>query len=381
MKTFIYQFLLLLFLFSCDDSDGDKYYLNRTSECVSFDLDASTNPFIPTLSLFHDENNEYLTIENRGNNQILFYDFNAKKLSFKINVKIEGDNGVGQFLGYYIHNMDSIFLTVSTPEFPVINKNAKEITKLQYNQSSLGLKLYQNYSITSIVYHPLEIIDNRLYAVVGANRHAEREPVSITVDLLTGAVDELDFHYPSFPNMDNAQKRSSSEEGFSRCFDGEQFIYSFHYDEYIYVASIDHKNVKKVRIKSKYIDRVVIPDDYNYSMDLRQSLRMQCESPNYGNLIYDKYRNVYYRIAYLATTIEKDVDAIPLFQFGRKNFSIIILDHDFNIIGETMFPDYTYNSYLMFVHEDGLYMSNSHCMNPSYSDDILSFERFDLVKK
>ncbi|MDR2917537.1 MAG: DUF4221 domain-containing protein, partial [Tannerella sp.] len=292
MKTYVYQLLLFLFLFSCDDSSGDKSYLNRSSECISFDLDARTNPFTPTPSLFSDNNKEYLTIENRDNNQILFYDFDSRKLSFKIDAKIEGENGVGQFLGYYIHNMDSIFLTVRTQEFAIINRNAEEIAKIQYDHSSLGLKLYNKYSMTSIVNHPLEIINNKLYAVIGAYRQAERQPVSISVDLLTRTVDELDFHYPSFPNMNNMQKRASSEEGFSRCFDGERFIYSFHYDEYIYVSSIDHKTVKKIRVKSGYIDRVVIPDDYNYSMDLRQGLRMLCENPNYGNLIYDKYRNV-----------------------------------------------------------------------------------------
>lgn len=67
-------------------------------------------------------------------------------------------------------------------------------------------------------------------------------------------------------------------------------------------------------------------------------------------------------------------------QYGRKNFSIIILDRDFNIIGETLFPDYTYNSTLMFIREDGLYISDSHYLNPDFSDDILSFQRFDLVK-
>jgi hypothetical protein len=34
----------------------------------------------------------------------------------------------------------------------------------------------------------------------------------------------------------------------------------------------------------------------------------------------------------------------------------------------------------MFVREDGLYISSSHFLNPNFSDDILSFQRFDLVR-
>ena len=30
--------------------------------------------------------------------------------------------------------------------------------------------------------------------------------------------------------------------------------------------------------------------------------------------------------------------------------------------------------------KDGIYISNSHYMNPNFSDDLLSFIRFDLIK-
>lgn len=51
------------------------------------------------------------------------------------------------------------------------------------------------------------------------------------------------------------------------------------------------------------------------------------------------------------------------------------------VIGETLFPENTYNSQLMFIRHDGLYISDSHPLNPEYSDDVLSFRRFDLTKK
>ena len=83
-------------------------------------------------------------------------------------------------------------------------------------------------------------------------------------------------------------------------------------------------------------------------------------------------------MAYPSTKIEKGIRPIELFLYGRKNFSIIILDKDFKKIGETMFPDYTYNSNIMFIHEDGLYISDSHYLNPEFSDDELSFRLFKL---
>jgi len=104
----------------------------------------------------------------------------------------------------------------------------------------------------------------------------------------------------------------------------------------------------KIIAKSKYIDKVKYIDDYG-----RTSIEQGCEIPNYGNLIYDKYRNVYYRIAYPETTLEKGIKGYELREYGRKNFSIIILDKKFNVIGETLFPDYTYNSRLILSGKMG----------------------------
>lgn len=65
---------------------------------------------------------------------------------------------------------------------------------------------------------------------------------------------------------------------------------------------------------------------------------------------------------------------------GRKKFSVIILDNKFNIIGETLFPENIYNSYIFFVHKDGLYISSDYQINYNQSEDTLNFELFNLVK-
>jgi hypothetical protein len=66
---------------------------------------------------------------------------------------------------------------------------------------------------------------------------------------------------------------------------------------------------------------------------------------------------------------------------GRKRFSIIILDKDFNIIGETLFSDYKYCSGSMFVDEDGLYIRSNHFKSPDFDEDKLMFTCLELKKK
>ena len=328
------------------------------------------------MFVYNDNEFEYLTFQNPSKNEILFYDLETCNLKFKICPEIEGPNGVAFILGYYIHNLDSIFLTArSFEEISLIDCNAKVIDKYEYKYTLDSTELKRFYSTTSI-YTPIAILNNKAYIVPGCNRWQEVNPVSAYIDLSTKHVISLPFNYPSFPNTENKNKRAGIEEHMSRCFDGKNFIYSFYFDENIYVASIDHKNLKKIKVKSKYIKEVEYIDDFG-----KTTIERSCELSNYGNMIYDKYRKLYYRIAYPKTTIEKNVKGYELREYGRKYFTIIILDDKFNIIGETKFPDYTYNPRLIFVRKDGIYICNSHYLNPNYSDDILGFTKFELTKE
>jgi hypothetical protein len=341
----------------------------KSEKQLSFPLDRNTKSDIIALFPYKDNNGkEYLTFQNPDQNDLLFYDISAEKLEFKIRPHVEGNNGVGFFLGYYVHNLDSIFLTnQALEEIALIDRNAIVKDKIQYEKADGEITLRNFYAVSSL-YRPVTVIDNKMYIMSEPDRRAAKQPVSAVIDMDSKRVHALPFSYPSFPGAENKAKRSGIEANVSRCFNGKQFVYSFHFDENIHVASIDHESIKQLNIKSKYIDKVKMLDDYG-----NLSFEDECENPNYGNMFYDPYRMVYYRIAYPETKIEKGVRGLELLRYGRKNFSIIILDKDFHIIGETMFPDYTYNSKLLFIREDGLYISDSHSMNPDYSDDILSF--------
>lgn len=372
---YIITFLYILILTSCQKSDiHSSYSLYNTNDSIGFILDNDTKSSIMTMFPYIDKDGtEYLTFQNPNKNDILFYDLSSKTLKFKISPEINGPDGVGFFFGYYIHNLDSIFLTArSTENIPLINSKANVIDKYNYKQTADSINLSRFYSTTAI-YTPIIFLDHKIYIVPGCNRWQNINPVSAYIDLKDKNVYHLPFKYPTFPNAINKNKRAGIEEHMSRCFDGNRFIYSFYFDEYIYVASINHKEIKRIKAGSRYIKNIEYIDDFG-----RTSIEKSCELANYGNLIYDKYRNVYYRIAYPKTEIEKDIKGYELREYGRKNFTIIILDKDLNIIGETKFPDYTYNSQLIFIREDGIYISDSHYLNPNFNDDILSFKRFDL---
>ena len=59
----------------------------------------------------------------------------------------------------------------------------------------------------------------------------------------------------------------------------------------------------------------------------------------------------------------------------------MILDKDFQVIGETLFPENTYIPVMFFVLEDGLYISDNNFQNPEFNENVLSFRRMELTEQ
>lgn len=372
----IISWIIISILLSCNSNTSkEKVYLEKTDQQLSFSLDSETKSSILALFPYNDKNGrEYLTFQNERKNEILVYDINSKELLFKIKPDEEGANGVGRFLGYYISDLDNIYLTPrNRAKIAHIDKKSELKEWIRYDMTSDSLPL-GNFNSISTSYRPIIIIDSNMYIISKCNRLALTNPVTAIINLKTNEIKALPFEYPLFPVSDDKSKPYSIEMDFSRYYDGKQFVYSFHYDEYIYIASVNHENITKIPVKSKYISKI----KFTEKMSSGNPMKNACENPKYGNLLYDKYRKVYYRIAYPENELSNNENFKDIYTYGRKTFSIIILDDKFNIIGETLFPDFIYSPTLIFIREDGLYISNSHYKNPNFDEDRLEFTKFKL---
>ncbi len=352
--------------------------LIKTDSIKKFFLDEETKYNLNYLYFFEDKSIEYLAFLNYSLNQILFYDFKTCELELKISLEKEGPKGIGVASGLYIKDFDNIY--ISSYVFPGLIKIDKEgniIQKIAYGKTPDGYQILPSYAPSS--YPSLEpvILDNTMFIsqkFAAQFNEAEKTPLTVSVDTISGSCMSYPLYFNIFKQNDNPHKITSTL--YSRIYNDNSFIYSPFTDDFIYIASIDHSKIKKIKVKSKYIEDSSIEQTRNPQKGAKENL----ELPRYGNLIYDKYRNVYYRFAYHKTVLEDDINWVGRAVYGRKKFSVIILDDNFQVIGETLFPEGIYNSYVSFVHEDGLYISKDYQMNFEQSEDFATFELFRLKK-
>ena len=104
-----------------------------------------------------------------------------------------------------------------------------------------------------------------------------------------------------------------------------------------------------------------------------KNIQIQGKLPHYSHLMYDKYRKVFYRFALMP-----DDNIKPFSNNPHQSFSIIILNKDYEIIGETKFPGNTYAHHLCFVGKKGLYISENNENNPQFDENKLVFRCFTL---
>lgn len=159
----------------------------------------------------------------------------------------------------------------------------------------------------------------------------------------------------------------------SVCVDNN-IVYSFALEDNLYKQNLHTGKIDQYMAKSRFISEIEL---VKLSLNSEETAKKNCEMASYGNILYDKFRKVYYRFVFPKTSLGKEDNYIEILQSGRKEFSIMILDQDFNLLGEVLFPPFTYLPQICFINKDGLYISVNHFKRKDYSDDIL---RFQLIK-
>lgn len=384
MIKYLLSFSLAVWMYSCTSTvHSDKYSLETTDELISFPVMEEVRVPQHSVSLFKEGGADYLSFQNMPKSEILIYSVESRNLVKRLCLNTEGNNAVpGGFGGYYIADMNHIYIPsmyVSTIFVADTTGNVKQ--KIDYAKTTDGRQL--------IPFMPSDksqmlFIGNDLYIPQTMNlrlgdKAVENSPLKVKLDTVAKTAEALPMRFPPLITYKDFGTVGAFGAEYSCCYDGKRFIYSFNADEDLYVTSYAHANVEKKKAKSSYIDEVTV--FRSTDGDFQGMVKAQCEHAAYGKIVYDKYRNVYYRFAYPpCDASDYSGDYVELLRSGRKSFSILILDSRLNIVGETSFPAYTYNSNLSFIAEDGLYISLNHIKNPDYSDDMLRFRKLNLMK-
>lgn len=368
---------LLCFVTCCTEKQsnsnapGKKFELKKNA-VKEFRLDSVTSFRTNYLDLFEKNGESYLVFENRNKPSIQFYEFENGALAFEINLETDGPNGVGKMRGFYVKSVDSIYV-LSPFHYAVylIDRQGKIIDKYSWLRSEDPVKSSSLAGIYTT--SPGLVLANKLHMFAvpetGYTKKVtfESGKVDLALDLNAKSI-ELGYQYPEsyrknmFGNLFLKIDRALTNR--------ETIIYSFGADNYLYETNYSDKNIPHFAGSTYFKETMPLED-------LSQADDHQIMTGYFAGIKYDKYRNLYYRLA---------VHPIELLNadnqrnhFEDKRISVIILDGEFNVVGETILPDKLHLYTTWFVGEKGLYISNHNKNNDEVNENSLSFTIYEPV--
>lgn len=380
MKLYL-LFIPAVILFTCTynnsknlDSEVTNTKTLKGKEIIQLPSDSITLPISNCIKYFQQEGSNYLAYLSE--NSINIYDLSNETLDVKIHLDKEGPDGVGIIKGFQIVSEDLILVFPYEPVFYLINFSGKVKQSINYSKDTLGT--YYGFATTGTKFnsHPF-IRNNNIYLPIQPqglwSQMSERElfdqPKYLIVDTANNQIYRSKLSYPNDYFEDGRKDMVHSV-----IYDNERVVLSMVGSPYIYISddliSYTSKVFAGTKIETKKIEPLITNDITGY-------IKHAITNTSYLSIIYDPYRNVYYRLAALAYDLTAQENTNFLLKYPPRQ-AIIILNKDFQRIGEVLLEKERYVFNNSFVGQDGFYISTNHPNNPEFDQDFISFQRFEL---
>ncbi len=345
-----------------------KYELT-ISNSLDFELNNSKTAYTRGVQVYPTDDPKYLLFFHSTGNYISIYDLKTEELANEIHFEFEGPKRVPRSINYaYTHNFDSIFLFDPLPQQIYLVDSAGN----NIDQFDLQLEDMMHYTYPDGI-HPALFKKGKLFLPTYPS------PMENATSSDYGMI-EFDIDRKAFGTQYNLSekydegfwdKHSYRKTVFTYNEDTDAIIMSFPNDEYIYVTDAQGNKIKHFAGSSEM--KTLKPLANELYSDDGKTFRMQAEQGFYSGLKYDRWRKVYYRFAY--NPIGKFADRTTL----GKNASIIIINNEFEVIGESPINAKKYSFGINFINEDGLYFFNNYQYEKE-DDSQFSFDLFKLKK-
>jgi len=377
----IWLFLVMIFA-SCNGSNDlyeeevERYKVGE-SKLI---LDDSTSIDFIKVDYVFENGREYLLHHNEFKKSIQVFDLESGEVDQEISYPFKPPFGIQVTQDFTAISLDSIFIfmPLSIRGSILINRKGEILDRyMPRKEESLEKSLINHVSFgafpTLLDGENLRFIQLPLFEISNpANINGEYRFERLYNIRTNEITDSPESAFPTFyhnkiwPGPDIQMSRVMDKKG--------RIINSWKYSDSLVVST--NGELRSVIAKSDYKNQQVSPFSMN---PVREEITQKIiEETKYYGIYYDEIRDLYYRTVQHPGIYEKNKEFQEM--DGLRNFSIIVLDKDFNKLKEVAFPGGIYNIYRVFVGNRGFYLPKNNVMNAKLVEDTLSIDIFDFTK-
>jgi hypothetical protein len=374
-------YIFLLAGFACNSKSYKENTIIQLKSIgeASLMIDETTPDFSMGLQ-YVEAGQEMVFNINWTTNSLQMYDLENGELIKNIQFEKEGDQGVGELMAFHVHTMDSIFLfPFGTSYCSLADTSGKVKKRFRYEapeNHTPGFVHNISYISPPIVQGSKVILKTRPAIVSNYNEMTNemlaKSHLTFKLDLESLKTTLLSQFYPV-----EYLEKGSRRFDFSMVEGDGKVVYSFFGDHNLYWSENFEGPLKSIDGRSSYLNEAL--PLFPKGGPVLESQKYSFASSRYENLLYDRYREVYYRFAFpdLEVDTEEEVRAL------RNNpgpFVVMVFDKNLKLLGETYFEGGMYLPMNAFVGKKGLYLSTNNPDNPENQEDKMGFEIFELKK-
>lgn len=333
------------------------------------------NPDISRVQYFESDSGEFLVIQNKTNFELGFFSLDDEKLKKTIPLSKEGPNGIGITNGFQVINKDSILIASIPPRIHILNFLGEKINSIKITDPDNKANYLSSNNET-----PLIFSEKKIY---GAQPFFQ--------DIYTAKISELANSKPFFKTILNKDSTRTDWLNIHRPEDewvfgkksldlswaefGDTILVSPQLDHQVWaISKSSEKILVTKKIKANNINGFRIID----SSPIGDSeLIKDLENGRYEILLFDTYRNVFYRFFYPGINIDSFNLTPRQLLANHAKVGIIIFNKELDIIGEHIFENNFVQPWNYFVGKKGLYVSIN---NPNRDDFDENFLRYDIIR-
>lgn len=387
LKLVILSFMFFLLLCACNHRSNDQteIKIKEVSE-YEISLDRFTSPVEEYIQYVPNwKGIEVIAMHVRRKNQIKLYSLNEGYLVDSIKYETQGPSAIKIVYDFHIFNEDSIVLNHRYQYTMSLMDQDLNILK-QFNFLPEGVELDPKTQMPTsgdtylVVFDHKKLIKklgSKLIITTSPDRNQfdpyyyDADNLLISLDMETMEVKGL----MGFPEKMKGKTWGYAHADFFSTYlpDIDKLLVSFAADEKLYLLDVELGFVESFNAKCKSLKKIRPFGSKISNPSQEEALDYIFNMPIYGSVLFDPYRNLYYRIGLAAvpnygTTFIRD----PL--HNPREISVLVFDLNFKKVAEQRIPHAENGVYLdrCFVNEKGLNITYVDLEN----EDKLYFKTF-----
>lgn len=382
LRFLIYWSFSYLFIVSCSNHEPNKddrifsYKINIVADKVRYFNEGETGDVLFNRAVVSElDNSSLILAPDKQSHQILFFEASGGESFKTIQLELEGPNGVKQISNFQFEN-DTLYVVDSFAYALVLfDGKGKALKRIKLINPELPVAILPRYFSKSEM-----VIDNGTVFILGdadVNISDSKSKVKskslIEVDILSGKIKN---HF-DLPDILKKDLWMINQHFFTAArISDSSWVYSYDLSDSLYLYTLGDNSPKAFRAASLY-HKPLKPWGKRDS-NSTDAYRYYLNNTSYFMVLYDEYRQLIYR--FVQHPNEKALSDGDINQMWVRDFTLMVLDMDFNILAERLFQSEVNVLRIPIVDEDGLWLAVSDSSTRK-SEEITKFIQLDVKKK